>query len=738
VLVDGKIATVTFAASPASLSKPIDILNAINNGLTGPLNVSQPIAALSNRNHLVLSSATTSQRSWAVRVEEDVPTSPGGAESLLGLVARTNGYLAASKIVGMATDPKLIAAGALAGTHFSALVNGSYCGTTFTNEVTLAAATTTINTGCGAIGATSSSTTNIVTLEPQSGAVTILQGWAAQSFITPTSSLVNPFSITIPFNLTSQVGAATPTVSFDVTSSPDYWTNTRLIMRVNGRRILVGFNGGEFDSRDFATAIDKAIDAAFGTPTNFVTTEPTFRTVTIKAASVTLEDSQASASYPLQVLGAPAVMTGAETLLGLTTAVTYTTGLTGTVPLTTPVTLTSHRLVLRVNNYWVPVAFKNVTGGSSIVSRINSVVNATLGTYNTRYARLEAGTARLSLAAGSLYVSTGLTGPNVVTSSANLPLGLITRSTNNTLDDNDDGEAGEKDDVRGTTENILGGSADDELFGNELKNTIKGDDGNDTIAGGGNVSCGMTDGDTLQGLAGDDTFLMPVANCRASLVGGDGTNSADFSGRTKDLAITLGTKDSGESGELLSVANDITVLIGGFGNDTITGGAGDDTLIGGPGSDTLNGGAGNDTVDYSAKTSGVQVTLCFGLATTCATSSKDDGEQAGAEGDNVVNVESVIGSAFTDTLSAVDSTVPKDTKLYMSGGTGSDTITGGPYANELRGGDGDDDIKGGTGSGDMYGEDGSDTLDGSNATGDYFCPDYEMANDKAIYACAQP
>ena len=133
------------------------------------------------------------------------------------------------------------------------------------------------------------------------------------------------------------------------------------------------------------------------------------------------------------------------------------------------------------------------------------------------------------------------------------------------------------------------------------------------------------------------------------------------------------------------------VLVGNSGNDTLVGNAGNDDLIGGAGNDRLTGGigldyfrgdAGNDrfdggegfdfnwwaksqdfdTVDYRfGPTTGVNVSLATGKAS--------DG-QGGT--DTLINIESVYGSAFNDTLRGGGGARFES----FRGGAGNDTIIG--------------------------------------------------------------
>lgn len=123
-------------------------------------------------------------------------------------------------------------------------------------------------------------------------------------------------------------------------------------------------------------------------------------------------------------------------------------------------------------------------------------------------------------------------------------------------------------------------------------------------------------------------------------------------------------------------------LYGRDGDDTLQGGNGSDLLVGGTGADQLDGGDDDDTVDYSASTAGVIVDLAAGT-----------GAGGDAEGDTLVSIEKVVGSAFDDVLTA--------------SATGS-TLTGGAGSDQLVGGAGNDTLIGG----DTLGDDAADIIDG--------------------------
>ena len=140
-------------------------------------------------------------------------------------------------------------------------------------------------------------------------------------------------------------------------------------------------------------------------------------------------------------------------------------------------------------------------------------------------------------------------------------------------------------------------------------------------------------------------------------------------------------------------------LAGGGDNDELLGEAGDDTLEGGPGADTLDGGANGipgDTVSYADSAEAVRVNL--GRATA---------EGGDAEGDEIMNVENILGSAGDDWLRG-------DTNdNVLTGWLGNDTLIGGGGGNDiLRGGEGDDTLNGGEGDDTLEGGAGADTITG--------------------------
>lgn len=153
---------------------------------------------------------------------------------------------------------------------------------------------------------------------------------------------------------------------------------------------------------------------------------------------------------------------------------------------------------------------------------------------------------------------------------------------------------------------------------------------------------------------------------------GDG-NDTIFAGGGNDILLGGDGND-----QLMGEAGD-DFLFGEAGNDTLVGGADDDYLAGGAGRDHLDGGAGEDTADYSQSDAAVAVSL---LADTAS--------GGHAEGDELDNIENLIGSAFDDTLEGDNG------DNVIDGRAGDDVINGHDGANRLDGGAGNDVIHGGS------------------------------------------
>lgn len=187
--------------------------------------------------------------------------------------------------------------------------------------------------------------------------------------------------------------------------------------------------------------------------------------------------------------------------------------------------------------------------------------------------------------------------------------------------------------------------------------------------------------DTLHGMAGNDTLNYSFSTTGVTIDVAAGTATGNGNDTFDGFELYVGSNyndmmTGGATDDILSGRKGDDTISGGDGNDTLRGDAGNDMLNGGNGNDALFGGAGIDTASYADAASGVTVTL-----TTLA--NQDTG---GAGIDKLVGIESLIGSAFNDTL------------------------TGGAGNNRIDGGDGDDIINGGAGADTLIGGNGVDTV----------------------------
>ncbi|MGK9169221.1 hypothetical protein KXR53_23100 [Inquilinus limosus] len=202
-------------------------------------------------------------------------------------------------------------------------------------------------------------------------------------------------------------------------------------------------------------------------------------------------------------------------------------------------------------------------------------------------------------------------------------------------------------------ENLYGSSNADTLTGDNGRNIIGGELGNDTIVGNGG-------GDSLSGEAGDDNLDGGDGNDR--LVGGAGVDT--IHGGIGNDSIDGGS----ESDVIFGEAGDDTIY-GGFDSDQIDGGDGNDYIEGAAGADAITGGAGIDTAVYSRSFGPVNVNLAAGTGTG-----------GDAAGDTLTGIEQVVGSNFNDSL---EGDAGNNT---LWGGAGDDLLAGGVGADLLKGG----------------------------------------------------
>ena len=189
----------------------------------------------------------------------------------------------------------------------------------------------------------------------------------------------------------------------------------------------------------------------------------------------------------------------------------------------------------------------------------------------------------------------------------------------------------------------------------------------------------------LQASLGDGNDTMTVqANLPTSIDAGGGNDT-----------ISGGPAADTENGQ-----DGADTISGGAGDDTLNGGAGNDLLLaeaGADGTDSLSGGDGVDTASYAARADPLQLSL-------------DDQPNDGLVGnatDNVhTDVENLIGGSGGDSLSG------DPAANQLDGGPGNDSLAGQAGDDALTGGTGDDSESGGDGADAMSGDAGNDSLDG--------------------------
>lgn len=201
-------------------------------------------------------------------------------------------------------------------------------------------------------------------------------------------------------------------------------------------------------------------------------------------------------------------------------------------------------------------------------------------------------------------------------------------------------------------EGLVGSAQADSLTGNASDNALFGGGGDDALFGGegGDRLDGGFGSDLLAGGAGDDTYII-----------GDFDRIIEAVGGGRDTVVA--SYDYSLEGDLEDLTFNGAANLVGVGNglaNAITGNDGANLLIGGLGGDWLDGGTGVDTAGYAGSAARVIIDLAAGT-----------GLGGDAEGDRLLSIENLIGSAFADLLTGDG----RDNLIV--GGAGGDTLAGG-------------------------------------------------------------
>lgn len=305
-------------------------------------------------------------------------------------------------------------------------------------------------------------------------------------------------------------------------------------------------------------------------------------------------------------------------------------------------------------------------------------------------------------------------------------------------------------------ENLVGSAYADTLTGDGYANLIVGGAGADLLTGAGGddiIVLGTLDTAHLDdpegygtydassvnhvywsGTSGHDTVVgfKDSTSAYADILHVDGLSAADLGISIDDMTGTITLTNSGAtSNKVEIIGNDTmgkgmswltfnstavfsdgsTLFIQDGTSENISGTSYDDLLVGSDtfddtfiadaGADWIDGLGGNNTVSYVNSGAGVNVTLDNGSAAildALGMSISWGTATVGGTTDTLLNIQSVIGSDYNDTI---------------EGSSANNTITGGDGDDTLYGYDGNDTISGGAGADTIYGGDGSDTINGN-------------------------
>jgi Ca2+-binding RTX toxin-like protein len=236
----------------------------------------------------------------------------------------------------------------------------------------------------------------------------------------------------------------------------------------------------------------------------------------------------------------------------------------------------------------------------------------------------------------------------------------------------------------------------DWLIGTAGSDVIKGYGGDDTIKGGGGA-------DHIDGGAGYDTVM--YTDSTSGVYVDLWTGRGHYGTAQGDTLVSIESAYGSLHPDWLAGTNGTNHIYGLDGDDWIHGRGGVDIVYGGNGNDTLVGGADLDALDgewgydmasYYDSPAGVRAVL-WGT-----------GSGGDAEGDWLLNIEALQGSAYDDEL------IGDQMANTLYGEGGNDKLYAGAGEDWLLSGYGNDELYGREGNDVMYGEAGQDRLEGGS------------------------
>jgi RTX calcium-binding nonapeptide repeat (4 copies) len=275
----------------------------------------------------------------------------------------------------------------------------------------------------------------------------------------------------------------------------------------------------------------------------------------------------------------------------------------------------------------------------------------------------------------------------------------------------------------GVTLNLATGANSLNMIVNSIENIVGTSTGNDTLTGsaGNNTIQGLGGFDILDGGAGNDTLDYSEKTGAVTLaLNGSTAVFQKLNGVNEDTVFNFENITGGTGADVLTGDGFANVLHGGANNDTLNGGLGSDFIFGDAGQDVIlfgnglagdidniNGGAERDLLDMSSTTNGA-VWIDFGYNVISGPNMVTGTNLFTAAGEaRVVQMDSMIGTGFNDTLRGDAGS------NFIDGGAGDDQLLSySPYDTVTPYSSLGDVIMGGAGNDLLFSGTGNDYLDG--------------------------